>query len=53
MDNNKQIIDGTRMVAKDIAEILSKFPMCEVEIDNNSLLILNHIGLVIKQIKLS
>lgn len=43
-------IDGTKLVAKDVAIILNELPMCDFEIEYNSLLILNHRGEVTRRI---
>lgn len=52
MENNKIEIDGTKLVAKDIATILNEYPMCEVAVEGNSLVIINHTGaFVLKRIK--
>lgn len=52
MDNKENVIDGTKLVAKDIANILNEYPMCEVVTDTHSIKIVNHRGYVIKEIYL-
>lgn len=45
-------IDGTKLVAGDLAKILNLYPMCDIDLDveESSLLILNHTGYIIKKI---
>lgn len=45
-------IDGTKMVVRDINAILEQYPMCDLAIDKNLLLILDHTGFIIKAIKI-
>lgn len=52
--NQKQItVDGTKLVANDIANILNEFPMCDLAIDDGNLLILDHTGIIIKMIEIN
>ena len=51
--NNKHTIDGTKMVAEDIAEILNKYRMCDISTEKDLILISDHTGLIIKEIKLN
>ena len=52
MVDEEYVIDGTKLLAKDIANILNQYPMCDTVIKNNSLLVINHRGYVVKQINL-
>lgn len=44
-------IDATKMISKDVVDILNQYPMCDLVIEKESLLILDHRGFIIKKIK--
>jgi hypothetical protein len=44
MNEENIVVDGSMMVAKEVAEILNQYPMCDLVIDKNALLILDHTG---------
>lgn len=46
-------IDGTGFVSKDLALVLNKYPMCDLAIDGNNLLVMDHMGGVLIKITLS